>query len=55
MRPDPFRALLSRVLPWFNQAHWDRERAATRRVIARANAELVRSAYRDYGTRLNGH
>lgn len=64
MRPEPDRwaAFLARILPWFDQARWNRERAATRRVIDRANEEMrtpsseqMRNAYRQYGGRLNGH
>lgn len=51
MPRDLWRELLSRVLPWFDQDAWNRERAATRRVIARADEEM-RNAYRSYGTRM---
>lgn len=52
-RPDWFARFLARVLPWFDQAAYDRERARTRRVLHQADrvldgSERIRLAYQHY-------
>lgn len=56
MSPDGrVRRFLSRVLPWFDQAAWDRERRATRKALEAADRvrfEDIRTGYGQYSERL---
>lgn len=50
---DPWRSFLARVLPWFDQDDYDRERRMTQRVLAQADRVLsgrdrIREAYKAY-------
>lgn len=49
-RPDWFARLLARLLPWFDQAQYDRDRASTDRVLNAA--DRIRLGYRAAGERL---
>lgn len=62
--PSRWRRIIGRALPWFNEAEWDRERAATASVLQTAKEAIsrddvvsrddrMRAAYRQYADRLD--
>lgn len=49
---DPWRRLLARILPWFDQEEFDAERKATKDTLAQSRAlrgpDRIRLAYQQY-------